>query len=140
MQSVIKAGGMDDVLLGIVLGRLEKYPLADEATNLLLAAFESEESLSVQLNGQAAARPSADMAGVAAPEPAGAYLQSLTVSGFRGIGEPASLRPQPGPGLTVAVREVLRAAGVINRLAPGLARRRVQGLPRGPAVQPCSGS
>jgi ABC-type hemin transport system ATPase subunit len=102
-QSVIKAGGMDDVLLGIVLGRLEKYPLADEAADLLLAAFESEESLSVQLSGEAAERPSAELARVVPPEPAGAYLQSLTVGGFRGIGESATLRLQPGPGLTVVV-------------------------------------
>jgi energy-coupling factor transporter ATP-binding protein EcfA2 len=94
---------MDDVLLTIVLGRLEKYPLADEATDLLLAAFESEESLSGQLSGEAAGRPSTDPARVAAREPAGAYLQSLTVSGFRGIGEPATLLLQPGPGLTVVV-------------------------------------
>jgi hypothetical protein len=87
-----KASGMDDALFEIVVGRLEKYPLADEAINLLLAAFESEESLLVQLSGEAAARPSTDMAGVAPPEPAGAYLQSLTVNGFRGIGEPATLR------------------------------------------------
>jgi energy-coupling factor transporter ATP-binding protein EcfA2 len=103
MQSVIKAGGMDDVLLGIVLGRLERYPLADEATDLLLAAFETEESLSAQLNGEAAARPSADPARVVPLQPAGAYLRSLTVSGFRGIGKPATLRLQPGPGLTVVV-------------------------------------
>jgi hypothetical protein len=44
MQSVIKAGGMDDVLLGIVLERLGKYPPADEAVDPLLAAFESEEA------------------------------------------------------------------------------------------------
>jgi ABC-type Mn2+/Zn2+ transport system ATPase subunit len=94
---------MDDALFEIVVGRLEKYPLADEAINLLLAAFESEESLLVQLSGEAAARPSADPDDAAAPEPAGAYLQSLTVSGFRGIGEPATLRLQPGPGLTVVV-------------------------------------
>jgi recombinational DNA repair ATPase RecF len=103
MQSVIKAGGMDDVLLGIVLGRLERYPLADEATDLLLAAFESEESLSAQLSGEAAERPSADPARHVPPQPAGAYLRSLTVGGFRGIGEPATLRLQPGPGLTVVV-------------------------------------
>ena len=94
---------MDDKLLEIVLERLEKSPLAEEAADLLLAAFESEESLSAQLSGEAAARPSADVAGVALPKPAGAYLQSLTVSGFRGIGEPATLRLQPGPGLTVVV-------------------------------------
>jgi hypothetical protein len=53
---------MDDVLLEIVLGRLEKHLLADEATDLLLAAFESEGSLSAQLSGEAAERPSADPA------------------------------------------------------------------------------
>ena len=94
---------MDDKLLGIVLGRLEKYPLADEPADLLLAAFESEESLRAQLSDEATGRPAADPAGAAAPEPAGAYLQSLTVSGFRGIGEPATLRLQPGPGLAVVV-------------------------------------
>ena len=64
---------MDDVLLGIVLERLGKSPLADEATDLLLAAFESEESLSAQLSGEAAERPSADPARVVPPQPAGAY-------------------------------------------------------------------
>jgi energy-coupling factor transporter ATP-binding protein EcfA2 len=38
----------------------------------------------------------------AAP-PAGAYLRSLTVSGFRRIGKNATLTLQPGPGLTVVV-------------------------------------
>jgi AAA domain len=94
---------MDDVLLGIVLQRLKESPLEEQATDLLLAAFESEESLSAQLGGQAAARPSADRAVVVPPEPAGAYLRSLTVSGFRGIGKPATLSLQPGPGLTVVV-------------------------------------
>src|ERR1700735_842929 len=73
VPTVVKARGMDDKLLGIVLERLEKSPLAEDATDLLLAAFESEESLSGQLSGEAAAL-SADVAGVARPEPAGAYL------------------------------------------------------------------
>ena len=47
---------MDDKLLEIMLGRLEKYPLADEAADLLLAAFESEDSLLAQLSGEAAGR------------------------------------------------------------------------------------
>jgi hypothetical protein len=34
--SAVKAGGMADVLPGIALERLEKSPLADEATDLLL--------------------------------------------------------------------------------------------------------
>jgi hypothetical protein len=48
-------------------------------------------------------RPSGDRAVAAPPEPAGAYLRSLTVSGFRGIGKPATLSLQPGPGPTVVV-------------------------------------
>jgi hypothetical protein len=51
---------MDDMLLGIVLERLEKSLLTEDATDLLLAAFESEESLSAQLSSEAAAHPSAD--------------------------------------------------------------------------------
>src|SRR6202044_4207573 len=94
---------MDDVLLGIVLQRLAESPLAEQPTDLLLAAFESEDSLSAQLGGQAAQRPSGDRAGVAPPKPVGASLRSLTVSGFRGIGKPATLTLQPGPGLTVVV-------------------------------------
>jgi ABC-type hemin transport system ATPase subunit len=100
---VIKHDDMDDVLLGIVFQRLEESPLEEQPTNLLLAAFESQESLSAQLGGQAGQRPSGDRAGVAPPKPAGAYLRSLTVSGFRGIGKPAALSLQPGPGLTVVI-------------------------------------
>jgi AAA domain len=103
VQLVLKRSDMDDVLLGIVLQRLKESPPEEQATGLLLAAFESEESLSAQLGGLAAARPSGDRAVAAPPEPAGAYLRSLTVSGFRGIGKPATVSLQPGPGLTVVV-------------------------------------
>jgi hypothetical protein len=33
--------------------------------------------------------------------PAGAYLTSVTVEGFRGVGPAATLTLEPGPGLTV---------------------------------------
>lgn len=95
---------MDDVLLGIVLNRLADEPLTEPATDLLLAALESDESLSAQLGGQAAQRPASDQRQRAAePAPVGAFLRSLTVSGFRGIGQAATLDLQPGPGLTVIV-------------------------------------
>ena len=74
-----------------------------QPTDLLLAAFESKEGLSAQLGGQAAQPPSADWSGVAPWQPADAYLWSLTFSGFRGIGKPATLSLQPGPELTVVV-------------------------------------
>jgi recombinational DNA repair ATPase RecF len=93
---------MDDVLLGIVLGRLEEYPLPEQAVDLLLAALEGDESLSAQLRGQA--QPRSEAQAITTPStPAGAYLQSLTVSGFRGIGPPATLEVSPRPGLTLVV-------------------------------------
>ena len=54
---------MDDVLLAIVLRRLEESPLPEEATYLLLAALEDEESLSAQLGGQDPERPGRALAG-----------------------------------------------------------------------------
>jgi recombinational DNA repair ATPase RecF len=93
---------MDDVLLGIVLGRLAEFPLPEQAADLLLAALDGDEILSAQLTGQAQPRSAVPAAATPAP-PAGAYLQSLTVSGFRGIGPPATLAVSPRPGLTLVV-------------------------------------
>src|SRR5580704_8226112 len=93
---------MDDVLLEIVLRRLEEFPLPEQATDILLAALEDDESLSAQLGGQAQPRSKAPNV-TAPPTPAGAYLQSLTVGGFRGIGPPATLKVVPRPGLTLVV-------------------------------------
>ena len=93
---------MDDVLLGIVLRRLEEFSLPEQATDLLLAALDGDESLSAQLGGQAQPRSKAPDI-TTAPAPAGAYLQSLTVGGFRGIGPPATLKVTPRPGLTLVV-------------------------------------
>jgi hypothetical protein len=94
---------MDDVLLAIVLRRLEESPLPEEATYLLLAALEDEESLSAQLGGQDPERPGRALAGAVQAQPAGAYLRSLTVTGFRDIGQPATLSLAPSPGLTLVV-------------------------------------
>ena len=90
------------MLLGIVLRRLADIPLPEQAANLLLAALEGDESLSAQLGGQAQPRSKAPDV-TAPPTPAGAYLQSLTVSGFRGIGAHATLKVRPRPGLTLVV-------------------------------------
>jgi hypothetical protein len=93
-----------DVLLDIVLRRLGESPLTGNATDLLLAALEDDESLLAQLGGQATQQPADESAHPhAVPTPAGAYLRSLTVSGFRGIGKPATLTLAPSPGLTLIV-------------------------------------
>ena len=94
---------MDVELLGIVLERLDDAPLLDEATGLLLAALDSDKALSAQLS-TAADRPQLAALPVRrAVSPVGAYLRSLTVSGFRGIGPPSTLEVPPGPGLTLVL-------------------------------------
>jgi len=91
---------MDDTLLDVVLGRLDRVPLEQRAERLLLAACEGDAALADELRGEgrAAGRPSPGDA-----EPAGAYLRSVTVAGFRGIGPAATLDLEPGPGLTLVV-------------------------------------
>lgn len=98
---------MDDALLDVVVERLERFPLADRASGLLLAALDGDEELRRELD----AAPGAGHSGRhlpaqpdgAAAEPVGAYLRSLTVSGFRGIGPAATMGVPPGPGLTLVV-------------------------------------
>ena len=91
---------MDDALLDVVLDRLDKVPLAAEA--LLLAALQDEASLSAALDGQPVPGTQRPVTGRRA-EPAGAYLKSVTVAGFRGVGPACTLQLQPGPGLTLVV-------------------------------------
>lgn len=92
---------MDDVLLGIVLQRLDAEPLPDEAAGMLLAALDGDAALAVQLSHLPADLPVPSDQPRPTPAPAGAYLRTLTVSGFRGIGPAATLAVAPGPGLTL---------------------------------------
>lgn len=94
---------MNDALLEIVLERIEEIPLPGEAADLLLAALDSDHALAVQLDAAAEQRYVPPQVVGNVPEPVGAYLQSLTVSGFRGIGSAATLDVHPGPGLTLVV-------------------------------------
>jgi hypothetical protein len=95
---------MDDSLLDLVLERLNERPLPDEAAGVLLAACEGEASLAAHLDGESRQDVSHERdRGAAAGEPAGAYLRSVTATGFRGVGPAASLDLEPGPGLTLVV-------------------------------------
>jgi recombinational DNA repair ATPase RecF len=93
---------IDDTLLEVVLKRLSTVPLATRAEQLLLAACDSDTALAAQLSDQASTG-SEHLAANTAANPAGAYLRSITVSGFRGIGAAATLDLEPGPGLTMIV-------------------------------------
>jgi hypothetical protein len=93
---------VDDTLLVLVLERLSAVPLAEEAASLLLAACEGDSSLAAQLGGEARQEVPRERDREAS-EPAGAFLRSVTVAGFRGVGPATTLDLQPGPGLTVVV-------------------------------------
>jgi recombinational DNA repair ATPase RecF len=94
---------MDDLLLTGVMTRLDAIPLDGPAEALLCAALEDQDTLDRALDGAPTARPRDPVgtANNASAAPAGAYLQSVTVTGFRGIGPSATLPLTAGPGLTV---------------------------------------
>ncbi|MBJ7291821.1 hypothetical protein, partial [Williamsia sp.] len=61
--------------------------LSDEAAYAVLAALESDTALSEYLDGTASPAAPTPTGGAAAHvEPAGAFLESIDVAGFRGIG------------------------------------------------------
>jgi len=93
----------DSALLGLVVDRIEAEPPPAGAGDLILAAFQGAAALDATLRGDAgpATRPGA--AGGGAARPAAVYLTAIEVEGFRGIGPPAVLSIDPGPGLTLVV-------------------------------------
>jgi recombinational DNA repair ATPase RecF len=75
---------------------------SDAAKYLVLGALDSEQELTAALTGDI---PEVKLKAqkTAAPPPKVAYLKSVTVEGFRGIGKPATLDLPPGPGLTLVI-------------------------------------
>jgi DNA repair exonuclease SbcCD ATPase subunit len=78
--------------------------LSEPARLAVLAALEDPDVLSEALGGASASPQLVDTL-TAADEPreeaVGAYLESITVSGFRGVGPKVTVDLQPGPGLIV---------------------------------------
>jgi DNA repair exonuclease SbcCD ATPase subunit len=105
-ESTTKTTG---ALTADILVRLSKDPKPDaEREMLVLAALEGPQALAAYLDASATPhRPEtpshAATTGTAANEPLGAYLKSITVEGFRGIGQRKTLDLPPGPGLTLVV-------------------------------------
>jgi recombinational DNA repair ATPase RecF len=93
---------MDPGIRSLVRTRLEADGVADGAwTGLVLAAVEGRDALEAELRGGA---PSPrEGAGREAPAVVGAFLRSIAVEGFRGIGPAQALELRPGPGLTLVV-------------------------------------
>lgn len=75
--------------------------VTDDIAFLVAAALRSDEDLAEQLGADASAplRPPTSIAD--GPTPLRAFLRSITVSGFRGIGSRATLTLNPYQGITV---------------------------------------
>src|SRR5687768_1971026 len=89
-----------------VIDRLIDAGKADEPWALIvLAAIEGHEQLDQFLDKTRTVVPPQrqESHGGPAPEPPGAYVGSITVEGFRGVGPSATLAVRPGPGLTLVV-------------------------------------
>ena len=91
---------MDDPLLSEVLARLDADATkTGEAENLVLGALLGR--LDDVIDGVVVERPVAATRDESAP--VRAYLESVAVTGFRGIGPTCKLGLRPGPGLTLVV-------------------------------------
>ncbi|MEB3982518.1 AAA family ATPase [Mycobacterium sp. 663a-19] len=94
----------NDTLKNYVLALADADESLSESARLaVLAALEDPEVLSEALGGAASTRvaDSLTSADEVPEESVGAYLESIAVSGFRGIGPKVTVPLQPGPGLTV---------------------------------------
>jgi predicted ATPase len=93
---------MNDDLRHLVHHKLSAEGLLEEDwSSLVLAACDGPDAVaSLLLDAKAAAKPAAP---AEQKQHAGAYLASLTVQGFRGIGPKQTLTFTPGPGLTIVI-------------------------------------
>ncbi len=96
---------MDDALLELILDRLDSEPLEPGPAALLLAACEGAAALDAAVvEGSRSSEATRSPAVVRRKEePAGAWLNSISVRGFRGVGPECTLPVEPGPGLTLVV-------------------------------------
>src|SRR5918995_5411512 len=94
---------MDDVLESIILGRLDADDtLAERTRALVIGACHGAEALDATLEGKSP-KPSKKAEAKAPSARNPAYIQSIEVQGFRGVGPEATLEISPGPGLTLVV-------------------------------------
>jgi recombinational DNA repair ATPase RecF len=87
----------DDLLYRIFELLVEHSP-DDDVCDLAWGAVNGDDELDAAMDGRASDRPKRTGR---APAPAGAFLTSLAVEGFRGIGSKAMINFKPGPGLVV---------------------------------------
>lgn len=90
-------------LRAILRARLDHREVDERVRRLVLAAFDGAEVLAGELYGRALGERLKQPAGPARGREGHAYLRSIGVRAFRGIGAQTFLRLQPGPGLTLII-------------------------------------
>lgn len=90
-------------LQSVLIERLEDSQLDEDVQLLILAAFEGDDELAQALEGAAGPGKRTEVPPPETVDREAAYLRSISVRGFRGVGPEASLQLQPGPGLTLVV-------------------------------------
>jgi ABC-type hemin transport system ATPase subunit len=95
----------DDRLKNFVLSLADSdYTLSEQARLVVLAALEGSNDLAEVLGDDATSPDLVESLTAVEDDgvkPVGAYLRSITVQGFRGVGAEVTLPFRPGPGLTV---------------------------------------
>ena len=90
---------MDESLRSEIMeALLADEEIDDQVRTLVDAACESEDALQAVLAGEERERRAPTKSSAAPP---GAYVEEISVMGFRGVGPRANLQLEPGPGLTV---------------------------------------
>ena len=93
---------VDRPLMEVVFDAIdEDNNLADDAKYLVLAALEGADELADQLDGVTLLQTRRAAHGTIQEEPVGAFLTSIEVAGFRGIGPKSELKLHPAPGITI---------------------------------------
>ncbi|MBA0048527.1 AAA family ATPase [Mycobacteroides sp. LB1] len=75
--------------------------MTEDTIYLVAAALQGDDELTDQLGGDAPAPQRPEAAATSEPAPLRAFLRSITVEGFRGIGRRATLELTPCRGITV---------------------------------------
>ncbi|WP_032364317.1 AAA family ATPase [Rhodococcoides fascians] len=93
---------VDRPLVDVVIDAIDAdNDLSDEAKYFVLAALEGSTALQELLDGVSTPHVPEPSGSQLVEEPVGAFLTSITVAGFRGIGPKAALELHPAPGITI---------------------------------------
>ena len=84
-----------------VLSSLNEAEVGADVRSAVLGAVQGEDALQAVLDGDLSVLEEAEAGGDDQPDQRKAYLSSIEVTGFRGVGPVSKLELTPGPGLTV---------------------------------------